>query len=302
MLDKPNPFLIQGPATISFSGGRTSGYMLHQILTAHGGRLPDDVLVTFANTGKEREETLQFVHECETRWAVKVHWVEWRDTPSGFEEVDYNSASRQGEPFAALIAKKGMPPNWQARFCTQFLKVKAMTSFLKSKGFEPGYAEIIGLRDDEGMRVFKMLERNERDGRQCSAPLAKAHRTIRHVDAFWGEQPFDLELPKGDGNCDLCFLKGRGLRKDIIRRRPELASWWISQEVGVNGWFDRRDTYAGLVQEVARAPDLFHEPDDHDVECGLMCQPETGPRCFIVGHHGDCRCDTRAALERNAHS
>jgi hypothetical protein len=247
--------------------------MLHEILAAHGGSLPSGVLVVFANTGKEREETLRFVHECGTRWAVKVHWIEWRDTPEGFEEVGYNSASRLGEPFAALIAKKGMPPNWQARFCTQVLKVKAMASFLKSKGFEAGYAEIIGLRDDEGMRVFKMLERNERDGRRCVAPLAKAHRHLRDVTEFWREQPFDLDLEPSGGNCDLCFLKGRGLRKRLIRQSPASARWWIDQEESVKGWFDRRDSYAGLLQEIARSPELFEEvAEEHDVECGLLCQ------------------------------
>ncbi len=62
-----DPFHITGPALISFSGGRTSGYMLWRILQAHGGTLPDDVYVTFANTGKEREETLRFVYECGSR-------------------------------------------------------------------------------------------------------------------------------------------------------------------------------------------------------------------------------------------
>jgi 3'-phosphoadenosine 5'-phosphosulfate sulfotransferase (PAPS reductase)/FAD synthetase len=92
------------------------------------------------------EETLRFVHECGARWAVKVHWVEWRDAKPCFEEVGYNSASREGEPFAALIAKKKMPPNWQARFCTQFLKVKAMAAFLETQGFvSKKYSEVIGL-------------------------------------------------------------------------------------------------------------------------------------------------------------
>lgn len=49
------PFFVTGPALISFSGGRTSAYMLWRILEAHDGTLPDDVHVTFANTGKERE-------------------------------------------------------------------------------------------------------------------------------------------------------------------------------------------------------------------------------------------------------
>ena len=44
--------LPDGNVLISFSGGRTSGYMLHQILEANGG-LPDRAKVVFANTGRE---------------------------------------------------------------------------------------------------------------------------------------------------------------------------------------------------------------------------------------------------------
>ena len=98
-------YRIPGPALISFSGGRTSAYMLHQILQAYGGTLPDDVVVAFANTGKEREETLEFVRECADHWSVPVRWVEWRNNEKGFEEVTFETASRNGEPFADLIRK-----------------------------------------------------------------------------------------------------------------------------------------------------------------------------------------------------
>ncbi len=248
--------------------------MLWCILDAYGGALPDDILVVFANTGKEREETLRFVYDCESHWGVKVHWVEWRNTTEGFEEVGYNSASRAGEPFKALIAKKGMPPNWQARFCTEFLKVRAMTSFMASRGFEPGtYRDVIGLRYDEGIRVLKMLARNDQDGRMCVAPLSKARVTETDVLSFWRAQPFDLELEPGEGNCDLCFLKGRGVRKELIRRRPGSAQWWIDAEQSVDGFFDRRDSYSGLLAEVRKSPDLFEAlPIEHDAECGLLCQ------------------------------
>jgi hypothetical protein len=266
-----NPFLVPGPAALSFSGGRTSAYMLRRVLDAYDGVLPADVVPIFANTGKEREETLRFIHECETRWNVKVRWIEWRSDRPGFEEVGYNSASRDGEPFAALIAKKKITPNWQMRFCTQYLKVQAMTDFIASLGWAPGYREIIGLRHDEGHRIFKMLERNEKFGRVCVAPLAKAKVIERNVLDFWHMQPFDLGLEPGEGNCDLCFLKGRGLRKELIRRRPRSADWWSEQERSVNGFFDRRDSYAGLQSEVHKSPDLFDLGAEHDVECGLLC-------------------------------
>jgi hypothetical protein len=269
-------FRVAGPAKISFSGGRTSGFMLHEIVAAHAGRLPDDVFTVFANTGKEREETLRFVHECGSRWGVRIHWIEWRNSTEGFEEVGFNSASRKGEPFAALIAKKKITPNWQMRFCTEYLKVHAMQSFMASRGLPVGdYREIIGLRHDEGLRIFKMLERNEKYGRQCEAPLAKAKVTKSDVMAFWSAQPFDLGLKPGEGNCDLCFLKGRGLRKQIIRADPTSAAWWVEQELSVKGFFDRRDSYAGLAAEVRAQPDLFVDEADeeHDAECGLLCQP-----------------------------
>ena len=58
-----NPYKIEGPALISFSGGRTSGFMLKKIIDAHGGLLPEDVYVVFANIGKEMRQTLDFVNE-----------------------------------------------------------------------------------------------------------------------------------------------------------------------------------------------------------------------------------------------
>lgn len=124
-----DPFIIPGPTLWSFSGGRTSAYMLWRGLQAYGGTLPEDHVVIFANTGKEREETLRFVHECATRWSVKVHWLEWRNAKPCFEEVGYNSAARNGEPFAALIAKKKYLPNAVTRFCTQELKIRTMRDF-----------------------------------------------------------------------------------------------------------------------------------------------------------------------------
>lgn len=54
-------YKLDDPAVVSFSGGRTSGYMLWHILNAHNGVMPDGVKVVFCNTGKERPETLDFV-------------------------------------------------------------------------------------------------------------------------------------------------------------------------------------------------------------------------------------------------
>ena len=274
-MTSPHPaYKIDGPALISFSGGRTSAYMVHEILRAHDGKLPDDVVVAFANTGKEREETLRFVHECGSRWAVHIHWLEWRKGKPVFETVGFNSASRKGEPFAALVESKSYLPNWQARFCTQNLKIEVLNALAASFGWVPGeYAEVIGLRYDEGQRILKGMANAEKYGRRCLYPLSKARVLKRDVMDFWSAQPFDLGLEPWEGNCDLCFLKGRGLRKRIIRDDPSRADWWAEQERLTGGFFDKRDRYAGLVAEVKKSPDFFDpiDDDEHDAECGLIC-------------------------------
>jgi hypothetical protein len=93
------PFMIDPdqPTGISFSGGRSSAYMLWRILDANGG-LPEHTRVCFANTGKEAEATLRFVRNCGERWRVPITWIEYRDDPTGWAVVDFATASRKGEP------------------------------------------------------------------------------------------------------------------------------------------------------------------------------------------------------------
>ena len=120
-----NPYRVPRPAVVSFSGGRTSGYLLKHIVDAYGGRLPSDVSVVFANTGMERPETLDFVDTCARAWGVDVAWLEYDwSQPHRTRVVDHRTASRAGEPFAALIERKGFVPSVNIRFCTGFLEAR----------------------------------------------------------------------------------------------------------------------------------------------------------------------------------
>lgn len=284
-------YLTTGPALISFSGGRTSAFMLKQILDAHGGALPDDVVVAFANTGKEREETLRFVHECGSRWGLRIEWVEWRRDGLGFERVGYNSASREGEPFSALIDWKKRLPNGMPgqRWCTQYLKVEPIFALMRHLlGLEPGgYEEFIGIRADEWDRRIEGLAAAARHGRSVSHPLCQAGVTKPDVLRFWlGDnndprnlrhplpQGFDLGLRSYEGNCDYCFNKGKTIIKHQIRERPCSEAWWALKEVTVGGTFHTRYSIAQLADEVHATPGLFEEAAldmEFDAECGLIC-------------------------------
>lgn len=293
----PDPFFIQGPALISFSGGRTSAYLLWRILQAHGGVLPDDVHVCFANTGKEREETLRFVHECATRWGVRVRWLERRAAGRGskaadrFEEVGFNSASRNGEPFSKLIQQKQYLPNSQMRYCTIELKIRVMISFMKAHGYKR-WINAVGLRGDEMHRVFKAIERNESGKEPFKVVMPMATRAAgwisqADVQTFWRMQPFDLGIHSADGNCDLCFLKARTSRMRRIREEPASADWWIAEEraakcsIKVRGESNARfiaDESVEQLRAVVQASPLLDlgqdDADEMDAECGTHCAGE----------------------------
>ena len=242
-----NPFLIEGPAVISFSGGRTSGYMLRRILDAG---LQPDVHVLFANTGKERAETLAFVRECSARWDVPIHWLEY-----GRGEVDPATAATKGEPFEALITKRKYLPNSIQRFCTQALKISLKAEWMVEHGY-PEWNNALGLRADEPRRLAKFSD--SRDPRETVLlPLARAGVDVAAVTAFWKASPFDLGLRIGEGNCDLCFLKGQRLRLSLIQDRPESAAWWADQEARIGSQFRLgRASYAALKDAAERAPRL----------------------------------------------
>ena len=172
--------------------------MLKHIVDAHGGELPDDVAVVFANTGMERPETLDFIDTCATAWGVKIVWVEYDwDAPRRTRLVDHRTASRRGQPYAALIGRKGYVPNQGLRFCTGDLKRDRIESYARYRLGLKRWHSVIGLRADEPRRVRRMRAMNcgSRSGGHAALPLADARVAERDVLAWWKDQPFDLGLP-----------------------------------------------------------------------------------------------------------
>ena len=245
-----NPYMMPNPSVLSVSGGRTSGFMLHEIIKAHGGELPPWVIPVFANTGKECNETLDFVDQLSKQWNVRIRWVEYRYEPglNTFVEVDYASASRNGEPFAMAIAARHFLPNPVTRFCTYELKVKTINRFARQTLKFEKYHDAVGLRADEPKRIKKLVKSDSviveqglfgsrkirltrpEPGITAICPLASADVTLETVTEFWKNSPFDLQIRSDQGNCDLCFLKGAGKIVKLMQERPESAAWWIEQE------------------------------------------------------------------------
>jgi 3'-phosphoadenosine 5'-phosphosulfate sulfotransferase (PAPS reductase)/FAD synthetase len=303
-----NPYLIEGPAHVSTSGGKTSGFMLRQVLDAHGGKLPPDVHALFCNTGKEREESLLFVHEIETRWDVPIVWLEYvaPDWPEGplvcfgrganntlrlgfysdeddpgneasFRVVSYDTASRDGEPFDALIRHRsrlnehgGTLPNPVAAWCSSELKQRTMRRWMVAQGYDE-WTSVVGLRADEKKRVARMNGRKLERG-WIELPLARAGVVEDHVTAYWDAQPFTLHLRAYEGNCDLCFKKTKRKILTIMAEGPRRAGWWIGGEEQTGArWRQDRPPYVRLQMMAQTQGMLAVGAFDVDEEDALPC-------------------------------
>lgn len=222
--------------SISFSGGRTSAYMLWFLFHQWEQRDEWEKIVTFANTGLEAEETLFFVDECSQEWNIPIVWVEAKckdENGNLFSEkgwsvshkiVNYETASRKGEPFEEMISILGIPRT-QEPHCTRQLKVYPMQSYLKSIGWNDHHTAI-GIRFDELRRISQTREKQK-----LIYPLAEIYPVTKSmVSEWWKKQSFDLRTHPDEGNCVNCWKKDFPRLARNMTRNPKSFEWWTEME------------------------------------------------------------------------
>jgi hypothetical protein len=228
---------------VSFSGGRSSAYMLYHIL--HSAKFRKfKKYVVFSNTGKEDEATLKFVQKCSFNFSVPVFWVEFDldvDLKRTFKLVNFNTASRCGEPFEKLCYLKGIP-SVAVPFCSSFLKREVIRQFMRSLGVLHYYTAI-GIRADEIDRISV-----NKDKYKLLYPLIEDNICKSDVDLFWNDMPFNLTLDKVLGNCDCCWKKSFKTLFQIAKFYPDKFLWWSDMEL----------LYGNYVKKSAKPPFYFY--------------------------------------------
>lgn len=204
---------------VSFSGGATSGYMTKYLIERHSDT--HEIVVVFANTGEEREETLEFVHKCDTYFGFNTVWVEGvtqhgQRISSKHKVVTYETASRKGEPFEDMIVKYGIP-NKAYPHCTRELKLNPMTSYMREIGWVKGsYSTAIGIRIDETRRV-----RADKEAVNIVYPLVDENpKTKEDINLWWDTQPFRLNIEEHQGNCKWCWKKSFRKHMRLLQEDP----------------------------------------------------------------------------------
>lgn len=249
---------------VSFSGGRTSAYMAYKMQFS-----PEfsgwEKHYVFANTGKEREETLIFVDRCDKEFGLNVAWVEAeinKDMGVGctWRQVDFATASRGGQPFSDMVQKFGIP-NKDFPHCTRELKERPMKKWAADVvGGEFVWA--IGFRADEKRRAGNI------EGKIF--PLIHTWPTSeRLVREFWATRPFDLELKDYEGNCDLCWKKSLSKRLTIISENPEIVRQWAEWEAYGEYVFDRDGLSILQLLEISGREKFKRAKDKYATACKM---------------------------------
>lgn len=215
---------------ISFSGGRTSAYMLYKMLS--NKKEDEEYIVIFANTGKEHEGTLQFVKDCEDNFECDVIWLEARHRkPTGetyskkgwavsYNIVNFETASRNGDPFEEMLSVLGIPCS-SAPFCSDQLKRLPIEAYLKDIGWKD-YYKAIGIRCDEIDRMNPNFKE-----KKILYPLVKDFpSTKKMIIEWWSNNTFDLKIPLNLGNCDICWKKSFKVLVQNTLDFPERFKWW----------------------------------------------------------------------------
>jgi 3'-phosphoadenosine 5'-phosphosulfate sulfotransferase (PAPS reductase)/FAD synthetase len=244
---------------INFSGGRTSAYMTKQLIDEGG-----EYLITFQNTGKEMQGTLDFINECDKHWGLNIVWLEYRK-PASFEIVTFETASRDGRPYKELLQQRPSAiPNMQFRYCTQELKIMTLKRYLKSIGITD-YTSFNGIRYDEPRRWQKTKDSDY----DVELPLVKWKVNKQDVLNFWKEQPFDLKVNEPYGNCDCCFLKGKGKLSIIAKEKPDLFQWWIDIENESKHQFKKEISYQQIKDKSQSQLGLWDNDPSFECFCNI---------------------------------
>lgn len=243
---------------ISFSGGLTSGYMTHWLMQNYSDVY--EFIITFANTGLEKNETLDFVNNCDKYLGFKTVWLESvvhheHRVGTTHKIISYETATRNHTLFENMIEKYGIP-NMVYKHCTRELKIRPMNSYLRSLGLKPkDIPTAIGIRDDESRRCSKDAE-NE----NLIYPLVDWKKTTKEeVHAFWAKQDFTLGLEEHDGNCIMCFEKSFPKLMKQLDSHPELLEFHLRMEK-MHGQTNNREGKPNRVffRQKHSALDLMH--------------------------------------------
>ncbi|TKI01932.1 DNA N-6-adenine-methyltransferase, partial [Martelella alba] len=205
---------------VSFSGGRSSAYLVHLMeLRRIAG---EDVRYVFMDTGAEHPKTYEFIRNIVNNWKIDLICLHVVVNPmlgqaNGYKLISVDDIGYDLQVWRDICAKYGTP-YIHGPFCTRTMKIEPFNRYCKEH-FATGLHKWIGIRADEPKRLKPY------DGVSYLADLSDFDK--QDVLDWWSEQPFDLGLSEHLGNCVFCIKKGVNKIALAARDEPQMATDFI---------------------------------------------------------------------------
>ncbi|AOR64839.1 phage N-6-adenine-methyltransferase [Pectobacterium wasabiae] len=201
---------------VSFSGGRTSGHLVH--LMEQRRIAGEDVRYIFTDTGAEHSKTYEFIRNIVKHWGIDLICLRLVINPelgkgNSYKVVSVDEIGPDLQPFRDACSKYGTP-YVGGRFCTRTMKIEPFHRYCKDHF--PEHEKWLGIRIDEPKRL------TPKEGVHYLADISDMEK--KDILAWWKQQPFDLDLPEHLGNCVFCIEKGINKIALAARDEPQLAA------------------------------------------------------------------------------
>lgn len=233
---------------VSFSGGRTSAYLVHLMEKARKV-LGWDVKYIFCDTGVEHPQTYVFIRNIIKFWGIDLIILRADVNPTlgiGNGYIQYEAKDLMNsevmpplEPFFSMLKKYGTP-NAFGPYCSERMKKDVAEKYCKEH-FGKTFVTWLGMRSDEPKRL------KSKAGIKYLADLVDVDK--QDINEWWSRQPFDLQLEEQEGNCLFCIKKSTAKIALAAKQNPHFLRLWKyiinSNEVREKDGFDKTIMYRG---------------------------------------------------------
>ena len=278
---------------VSFSGGRTSAYLVH-LMEQKRKNEGWDVEYVFMDTGAEHEKTYDFVKDVVKHFNINLHILRSKINPIRGKGADYIELGIEDigpdlSMFKSYFKKYGMPMAFGSA-CTEHLKLVPYRKFCDNRFGKRGYTTWLGIRADEPNRL------GEKPGIKYLAEISDF--TKSDVNNWWAKQPFDLELDDWLGNCVFCVKKGLNKLAVAAIQEPEKAEEWhaalmATDTSGLNRPNDKREwgkMFRGN-NSLIDIKAIYHGKNAEEIISTMRvrrgCAIEKGESCEVFGCQGE---------------
>lgn len=262
---------------VSFSGGRTSAYLVYLMERARR-EFNWDVRYIFCDTGVEAPATYKFIRDIIKFWGIDLIILRAKVSPKlgvgntyeVFEPKDLMNTVKMPpfEPMMSMMVKYGTPTAMGA-YCSERMKKDVAERYCKDHFGKNNYVTWLGIRVDEPKRL------KPKPGIKYLADLVPMVDK-QDILEWWSHQPFDLELNgEHEGNCLFCCKKSTSKLALAIKQNPHFYRMWKyhleSKKIRVKESYDPLIMYRGHLSLTGIA-EMYADSTEEEIRSTMRSQ------------------------------